>query len=114
MPRTPQQIINEFAEYQGGDHDPIAKAASNPPQVDGWDGTRIGKKVSNGPRRTPSLEVNSHLYPIHEADIPCPVCRSRALDGHQCGAMSQCMEEGCGRLYNWHDFANRCDTHDGP
>ena len=112
MPRTPQQIIDEFAKYQGGNHDPIAKAAEQGNL--GWDGTRIGKKVSNGPRRTPSLEINGILYPMHEADVPCPVCHSHALDGQHCGATTQCMEEGCGRLYPWHDFASRCEIHDGP
>ena len=103
---------NEFTEYQGGNYDPIAKAAAQ--DGPGWDGIRIGKKVSNGPRRTPSLEINGNLYPMHEADVPCPVCRSRALDGRHCGATTRCMEEGCGRLYSWHDFANRCGIHDGP
>ena len=91
MARTPEEIINEL-----------------------WNSIRIGTKISNGPRRTPSLELSGTLYPMYEADIPCPVCRSCAWDGRQCGAMRQCMEEGCGRLYNWHDFANRCEIHEEP
>ena len=78
----------------------------------GWDGLRIGHKVSNGSRRTPSLEVNGSLYPMYEAAIPCPGCGSRSLDGHVCGVKSQCMEANCGQLFGWHDFACYCMAHD--
>ena len=80
----------------------------------GWDGLRTGEKISNGPRKTPSLRINGLLYPMHEADVPCPVCGVRTLDGRQCGALTQCMETDCGVLYPWHDFASRCPEHDGP
>lgn len=73
---------------------------------------RIGEKIDMGPRRTPMLRVNGLLYPMYKSDTPCPVCHSQALDGRECKAKSQCAENGCGTLYNWHDFSSRCPEHD--